>query len=96
MSRHDHDREQGRAGLQAFQKLDTVDARHADVGDDASKFNVGKGVEEMMSRLEKRDVKVGGAEHEIQRIPHRLVVVDDIDLSPMWHLSNSRLMRRAT
>ena len=28
-------------------------------------------------------------------IAHRLVVVDDIDLSPMRHLSNSRLMRQA-
>ena len=36
-----------------------------------------------MSGLEERDVKVGGTEHEIERISHRLVIVDDVDLSPM-------------
>ena len=49
-----------------------------------------------MGGVEKRDVKVGGAEQKIQRIPHRVVIVDDIDLSPMWHLSSSQLMRQVT
>ena len=81
--------------LQAFQKFDAVDAGHADVGDHAAKVDAGKRIEEMLGRLEQRDIEVRGAEQEIERIPHRLVVVDDIDLSPMRHRSNSRLMRQA-
>ena len=83
MSGHNYDREHAFARPQAFQKLDTVDAWHPHVGDDAPKFDAGKRIEELMGGLEYGDVKVGGTKHEIERIPHRLVIVDDIDLSSM-------------
>ena len=81
--------------LQPFQKFDAVDAGHADVGDHASKVNAGERIEEMLGRFEQRDIEVCGAEQEVERIPHRLVIIDDIDLSSRRHLSNSRLMRQA-
>jgi len=95
MSGHDHNREHVAARLQALQQLDAVDAGHADVGNDASKIDGRNRIEELVGGLEQRDMEVRGTEQEIQRIPHRLIVVDDIDLSPMCHASNSQLMRRA-
>ena len=60
------------------------------------KSMLGKASRKCCADFEQRDVEIRGAEQEIERIPHRVIVVDDIDLSPMRHLSNSRLMRRAT
>ena len=40
-------------------------------------------IEEIVGGLEQRNLEVGGTKQEIEQIPHRLVVVDDIDLSPM-------------
>ena len=50
MPGHDHDRKRAAARLQALQKLDAVDAGHADVGDDASKVEAGQRIEEMLGR----------------------------------------------
>jgi hypothetical protein len=83
MSCHDQNPKRATACFEAFQKLDTVDTRHAYVRDDATKIRVWKRVEEMMSRLEKRDMKVRGTEQEIEGIPHRVVIVDHINISPM-------------
>lgn len=85
-----------RFAFRRFQKLDAVDAWHADVGNHTSKVDAGNRLEEIMGGLEQRDMEVGGTEQEIQRIPHRVVVVDDIDLSSMCHVSSSQLMGQAT
>src|SRR5260370_41216751 len=66
VSGHDQDRERVAVRLQALQKFDAVDAGHANVGDDASKVDAGKGVEKMQGRLEQPDVEVGGTEQEIE------------------------------
>ncbi len=45
-----------------------------------------------MAVIEQRDVEVGSIEQEIERIPHRRVVVDDVNLSLARHLSTLRLL----
>src|SRR6202022_1925884 len=84
---HDHDWKCAVARFHAFQKLDSVKPGHAHVGNDAPKSKVREDIEKPHGGFEKRDVEVSGIEQEVERISHRLVVVDDVDLSPIRHVS---------
>ena len=61
---------------------------HAHVGNHASKVKAGQGIEEMLGAVSNSVTsKSAESSRKFERIPHRLVVVDDVDLSPIRHMS---------
>ncbi len=91
---HDDDGQTPRHRPQPPQQFDAVDAGHAYIGDDAAEGEASEPVEEGLRGIEQGDVEAGSAEQELQRIPHRIVVVDDVNHSPR-HRSCFRSVRRA-
>src|SRR4029077_15060134 len=82
MSGDDHDWKTAIQRFHALEKLDTVDPGHAYVGDHTSKVEVRKHFEKICSAFKQRDLEIGGIEQEAERIAHRRIIIDDVDL---WH-----------
>jgi hypothetical protein len=92
---HDH-RQANAQALHPAQQLEPVDFWHPHVGDDASAFNVGGVLQKAHGRVVTPDRKLGGAQQECERFPHRLVVIDDMYNALRGHRSTPLSAPKAT
>jgi hypothetical protein len=86
MTGDDDDGQGGLHLLDALQKLNAVHVGHATVGDDAARLDLAQAVEEGLGRVIGAHVKVGAPKQELERLPHRLVVVDHMDHDFIRHI----------
>jgi aromatic ring-cleaving dioxygenase len=83
--------------MQTTQQFDAIDPWHADVGNDAARLDIRYFLQKDLRGVEKPHVKAGGAQQEIEGVPHRRIVIYDIDFSVLRHASiNPWQMQRAT
>ena len=85
MAGHHQNREAAASRLHALQQFDAVNAGHPYVRHHATEAERGQVLEKRLRVLEQNHLEAGGIEQEVERIPHRLVVIDHIDLGPFSH-----------
>jgi hypothetical protein len=95
MAGHDDDRKLPDAGvsIELAQQFHAVHARHPYIRDHASGLQLRKLVQKNLRGIEQAHAEAGRAEQEIQRVAHRRIVVDDVNLTA--HQSHPWPHRRA-
>jgi hypothetical protein len=93
MPGEDDHRQGGAAFVEMLLHLQPVDFRHADVEQDAAGLDVPQLTEERCARRPEAHGIARRLQHEPDRVPDAVLVVDDVHQAPTVHLNYSILVQ---